>query len=77
MTASGPTLVVEQLVKDYPTPEGVLSILRGIDLIMDRGDALAITGPSGSGKSTLLYILGGSTRQRPGKSLWPGSSRSN
>jgi len=59
MTAAAPALVVEQLVKDYPTPEGVLSILRGIDLAMERGDALAITGPSGSGKSTLLYILGG------------------
>lgn len=59
MTESGPTLVVEHLVKDYPSPEGSLSILRGIDLSMNRGDALAITGPSGSGKSTLLYILGG------------------
>ncbi len=35
-----------------------MSILRGVDLVMARGDALAITGPSGSGKSTLLYILG-------------------
>jgi lipoprotein-releasing system ATP-binding protein len=58
MTDSGPVLVVERLTKSYPTPEGELSILRGVDLAMTRGDALAITGPSGSGKSTLLYILG-------------------
>ena len=52
------TLDVRQLNKDYATAEGPLSILRGLDLAMERGDALAITGPSGSGKSTLLYILG-------------------
>ncbi len=52
------TLEVRQLNKDYATADGPLSILRGLDLTMQRGDALAITGPSGSGKSTLLYILG-------------------
>lgn len=51
-------LVVENLSKSYPTAEGDLSILRGVDLKLARGEALAITGPSGSGKSTLLYILG-------------------
>ena len=55
---SSTTLVVEQLTKSYQTTEGPLSILRGVNLTMNRGDALAITGPSGSGKSTLLYILG-------------------
>jgi len=52
------TLEVRQLSKDYVTADGPLSILRGLDLSMNRGDAVAITGPSGSGKSTLLYILG-------------------
>lgn len=52
------TLEVRNVSKDYVTADGPLSILRGIDLTLDRGNALAITGPSGSGKSTLLYILG-------------------
>ncbi len=32
--------------------------LRGIDLLIEKGDSLAIMGVSGSGKSTLLNILG-------------------
>jgi lipoprotein-releasing system ATP-binding protein len=51
-------LAVRNLTKDYPTRAGALSVLRGIDLEVGRGEALAIMGPSGSGKSTLLYILG-------------------
>ncbi len=52
------TLDVQRLSKEFATSEGPLSILRDLDLSMERGDALAVTGPSGSGKSTLLYILG-------------------
>jgi lipoprotein-releasing system ATP-binding protein len=51
-------LVVKQLHKEYPIPQGTVSILSGIDLSLQRGDAVCIMGPSGSGKSTLLYILG-------------------
>ena len=67
MTESDPILVVEQLTKSYSTPDGALSILRGVDLALTRGDALAITGPSGSGKSTLLYILGALDSPSAGK----------
>lgn len=51
-------LVVRGLTKEFTTAAGPLSILRGVDLSMTRGEALAITGPSGSGKSTFLYIVG-------------------
>src|SRR5436309_4370340 len=57
------SLLVRNLTKDYPTRSGPLSVLRGIDLEAQRGDALAVMGPSGSGKSTLLHILG--TLDRP------------
>lgn len=51
-------LQVQQLVKTFAGVSGNLEILRGVELSLKRGDALAITGPSGSGKSTLLYIIG-------------------
>jgi lipoprotein-releasing system ATP-binding protein len=46
------------LSKSYATAEGELAILRGVQLDLNRGDAVAITGPSGSGKSTFLYVAG-------------------
>ena len=55
---SMPDLLVRRLVKNFPTADGTLPILQGIDLELTRGDAVAVTGPSGAGKSTLLYILG-------------------
>ena len=51
-------VVLSGLTKDFTGAAGPLSILRGVDLSLNRGDALAVTGPSGSGKSTLLYIVG-------------------
>ena len=59
-------LKAEGLVKQYATPAGPLAILSGLDLVLERGAALAVTGPSGSGKSTLLYILGALDRPSGG-----------
>jgi lipoprotein-releasing system ATP-binding protein len=51
-------LEVRDLVKDYETPSGPVSVLRGVSFDLSRGDALSIMGPSGGGKSTLLFLLG-------------------
>jgi lipoprotein-releasing system ATP-binding protein len=51
-------LKVENVSKEYPTPQGPLRIVSDISLTLERGDALSIMGPSGSGKSTLLYMMG-------------------
>lgn len=51
-------LMVRDLSKEFSLAGESLPILNSVNLSLNRGEALAITGPSGSGKSTLLYILG-------------------
>ena len=53
-----PHLQVRGLHKTFQSGGSPLEVLTGVDLEMDAGDQLAVTGPSGSGKSTLLYIIG-------------------
>jgi putative ABC transport system ATP-binding protein len=52
-------LRLHQIEKYYPTGEGPLHVLRGIDLSLQAGKSLALTGESGSGKSTLLHLIAG------------------
>jgi lipoprotein-releasing system ATP-binding protein len=54
-----PFLEVSGLVKAYAGPAGRLEVLRGADLVVERGEMLAVVGASGVGKSTLLHVLGG------------------
>jgi putative ABC transport system ATP-binding protein len=59
-TKEGPMLLtVTDLRKTYATADGPFDVLRGIDMTLDRGETLALTGESGSGKSTLLHLIGG------------------
>jgi lipoprotein-releasing system ATP-binding protein len=54
-----PRLVeIEDLRKTFRHMGKELEVLRGIDLVIDEGEVLAIVGPSGAGKSTFLHILG-------------------
>jgi putative ABC transport system ATP-binding protein len=50
-----------------PSRAGPVDILRGIDLNVASGDAIAVVGPSGSGKSTLLMVVAGLERATAGR----------
>ncbi len=48
----------ENLAKVYRSGESELAIFRGLQLSVEKGESLALTGESGAGKSTLLHLLG-------------------
>jgi putative ABC transport system ATP-binding protein len=52
-------LDVRDVQKTFDTSDGPFAVLRGINLHLDGGQSLALTGESGSGKSTLLHLIGG------------------
>jgi putative ABC transport system ATP-binding protein len=53
-----PLIELSQITKTYGQGEAAFQALRGINLVIRRGEFVAIMGHSGSGKSTLMNILG-------------------
>ena len=57
--AAAAILVVDDIVKRFETPDGVLIALDHVSLNVAPGEFVGVIGPSGCGKSTLFNVIGG------------------
>ena len=67
--ASNPAAAVLRatgLARRFRNGDGELVIFRDLELVVERGEMVAIVGESGSGKSSLLHLLGGLDRPSAG-----------
>lgn len=62
------------LVKTFKTAAGDFTALKGVDLVVDPGEFVAVVGKSGSGKSTLINMLTGIDRPTSGEVLVAGTA---
>ncbi|MFC8041580.1 ABC transporter ATP-binding protein [Paenarthrobacter sp. NPDC057355] len=75
-TATAPFLEVRDLTVKFPTDDGVVSAVNGMDFTLDRGQTLGIVGESGSGKSVtsqaLMGLLKGTSAKVTGQAMFQG-----
>ena len=69
-----PLLAATNLHKHYKLGPQDLHVLRGVDVVLNAGEWVAILGRSGSGKSTLLHLLGGLDRPDEGQVFFNGDN---
>lgn len=54
-----PSIILVDVWKYYRTKMGMVAALKGVNMLVFRGEVVGIYGPSGSGKTTLLKIIAG------------------
>ena len=74
---SKPFIKIEKLNKQFETSNSTIQVLKDINLNLDSGKIIAITGPSGSGKSTFLHLLALLDKPTKGKISILGQSANN
>jgi putative ABC transport system ATP-binding protein len=62
-----PLLSLEDVHLTLASPAGPVNILRGVSLVLGRGETLSLVGPSGSGKTSLAMIAAGLERASSGR----------
>jgi putative ABC transport system ATP-binding protein len=72
MSTTSPLLALEDVTKVYHMGAVDVPALRGVSLVVEEGDFVAIMGASGSGKSTLMNIIGCLDRPSTGRYLLAG-----
>jgi lipoprotein-releasing system ATP-binding protein len=70
----GPLVRVENLHKSFDTHQKRTEVLKGLEISIAQGEALAVVGASGVGKSTLLYLLGTLDKPTSGKVFYRGEN---
>jgi putative ABC transport system ATP-binding protein len=63
---------IKEVVKNFPSGGGVVTILKGISFDVKNGEFVSIVGPSGNGKSTLLNMITGIDRPSDGEVIVTG-----
>nr|WP_313435725.1 ATP-binding cassette domain-containing protein [Novosphingobium sp.] len=61
-----PSILAQDLRLTLGSGDSAVEILKGIDLVVPRGQTVALLGPSGSGKSSLMSVLSGLERASSG-----------
>ena len=72
MPSSEQVIELKKLTKRYDDEAGVFDALKGVELVVKKGEFVSIIGPSGSGKSTLMNVIGLLDRPTKGSYLLDG-----
>jgi putative ABC transport system ATP-binding protein len=70
-------ITLANVSKRYPNASSSPAALDGVDLTIERGEFVAVTGPAGSGKTTMLNIVGLIDTPSAGRYLFGGEDLSN